>query len=114
METVLLLARVVLVVVFVLAAVAKLADRGSRQALADFGVPEPLTAPLSALLPLVELAVAIALIRAAWAWYGAIGAAILLVIFVAGIGYNMARGRAPDCRCFGQIHSEPVGWSTLI
>jgi thiol-disulfide isomerase/thioredoxin len=37
-----------------------------------------------------------------------------LLIFVAGIGYNLARGRTPDCHCFGQLHSAPAGWSTLI
>ena len=26
----------------------------------------------------------------------------------------MARGRKPDCHCFGQLHSSPVGWPTLI
>jgi peroxiredoxin len=26
----------------------------------------------------------------------------------------MIRGESPDCHCFGQLHSEPVGWSTLI
>jgi peroxiredoxin len=37
-----------------------------------------------------------------------------LLLFVAGIGYNLARGRTPDCHCFGQLHSAPAGWSTLI
>src|ERR671933_307156 len=37
----------------------------------------------------------------------------LLLVFVAGIGYNLARGRTPDCHCFGQLHSAPAGWSTL-
>jgi thiol-disulfide isomerase/thioredoxin len=26
----------------------------------------------------------------------------------------MARGEAPDCHCFGQIHSEPAGRGTLV
>jgi hypothetical protein len=38
----------------------------------------------------------------------------LLLVFVAGIGINLARGRKPDCRCFGQLHSAPAGWSTLL
>src|SRR5205823_5892408 len=25
-----------------------------------------------------------------------------------------ARGRRPDCHCFGQLHSAPAGWPTLI
>ena len=45
---------------------------------------------------------------------GAIGALALLMLFVAGIGYNLARGRQPECHCFGQVSSQPVSWSTLI
>jgi peroxiredoxin len=37
----------------------------------------------------------------------------LLLLFVAGIGANLARGRKPDCHCFGQLHSAPAGWKTL-
>src|SRR5204862_6805855 len=48
------------------------------------------------------------------AWWGAVGALALLLIFVAGIAYNLAQGRTPDCHCFGQLHSAPAGWSTLI
>ena len=60
--------------VFVAAGAAKLADRaGSRQAVAAFGVPS-LATPLATLLPLAELAVAAALIPAASAWWGALGA----------------------------------------
>jgi peroxiredoxin len=37
----------------------------------------------------------------------------LLSVFVVGISINLARGRTPDCHCFGQLHSAPVGWNTL-
>jgi peroxiredoxin len=35
-------------------------------------------------------------------------------VFVVGISYNLARGRTPDCHCFGQLHSAPAGWLTLL
>ena len=57
---------------------------------------------------------AVALLPAASAWWGALGALVLLLVFIAGIGANLARGRTPDCHCFGQLHSAPVGWSTLL
>src|SRR5215203_5149372 len=114
MDTVLLFARLLLAAVFIVAGGAKLADReGSRRAVADFGVPAALAAPLGVLLPLAELAVAVALIPTSTAFWGAVGALVLLLLFVAGIGANLARGRKPDCHCFGQLHSSPVGWSTL-
>ena len=100
--------------VFAVAGVAKLADRdGSRRALIDFGVPAPLAAPLAILLPLAELAVAATLIPASTAFWGALGALALLLLFVGAIGFNLVRGHKPDCRCFGQIHSAPAGWNTL-
>src|SRR6202035_4783800 len=115
MSVVVLLARLVLAVVFLVAGLAKLADlAGSRQAMRDFGVPAQLATPFGTLLPLAELVVAVALIPAVSAWWAALGALALLLLFVAGISYNLARGRAPDCHCFGQLHSAPAGWPTLI
>ncbi|MFL5990399.1 MAG: MauE/DoxX family redox-associated membrane protein [Rubrobacteraceae bacterium] len=114
MDIVILFARLLLVGVFVVAGIAKLSDReGSRKAVAGFGVPPYLAAPIGILLPLAELVVAVALIPAATALWGAVGALALLLLFVAGIGANLARGRRPDCHCFGQLHSSPAGWSTL-
>src|ERR1700730_18526879 len=115
MSIVLLLARVGLSLIFFVAGFAKLADlAGSRQAMRDFGVPAALASPFGVLLPLAELAVAVALLPAASAWWGAIGALALLLVFVAGIGSNLARGRTPDSHCFRQLHSAPAGLSTLI
>jgi peroxiredoxin/uncharacterized membrane protein YphA (DoxX/SURF4 family) len=114
METILLIARLLLALVFVVAGVAKLADpKGSRQAMIEFGVPAALAAPLGILLPLAELAVAVALIPASTAWWGAVGALVLLLLFVVGIGNSLAQGRKPDCHCFGQLHSAPAGGKTL-
>jgi uncharacterized membrane protein YphA (DoxX/SURF4 family)/thiol-disulfide isomerase/thioredoxin len=111
----LLIARLLLALVFFVAGVLKIADlKGSRQAIIDFGVPSSLASPLRVLLPLVELSVAAALIPLATAWWGALGALVLLLLFIVGIGINLARGNTPDCHCFGQLHSAPAGWSTLI
>jgi peroxiredoxin len=110
----LLIARLLLALVFAVAGAAKLADRqGSRQAIVDFGDPSAIAAPLGLLLPLAELAVAATLLPASTAWWGALGALALLSVFVAGISINLARGRKPECHCFGQIHSAPAGWDTL-
>ncbi|MDQ5852856.1 MAG: DoxX family membrane protein, partial [Chloroflexota bacterium] len=115
MDSALVVARLLLATVFVVAGLAKLRDRpGSRQALIDFGIPPALAAPLGLLLPLAELAVAVALVPVASAWWGALGALALLLLFVAGIVFNLARGRTPDCHCFGQLHSAPAGPATLI
>jgi len=115
MALLLVLARLLLCVVFLIAGLAKLADlAGSQQAMRDFGVPAKLAPPVGTLLPLAELAVAVALIPPISAWWGGLGALILLVLFVAGIGSALLHGRQPDCHCFGQLHSAPAGWPTLI
>ena len=115
MGAILLITRLFLALVFIVAGLAKLADlAGSRQALRDFGAPAALARPFGVLLPLAELAVAVALLPPASAWWGSLGALALLLVFVVGIGYNLARGRTPDCHCFGQLHSAPAGWPTLI
>jgi thiol-disulfide isomerase/thioredoxin/uncharacterized membrane protein YphA (DoxX/SURF4 family) len=114
MDAALLIARLVLAVVFIVAGLAKLSDlKGSRKAITDFGLPAVLASPLALLLPLAELGVGAALIPASSAWWGALGAVGLLLLFVVGISINLARGRKPDCHCFGQLHSGPAGWKTL-
>lgn len=110
----LLLARLLLAAVFAVAGIAKLADlAGFRKTLIDFGVAAGL-APLAAvLIPLLELGCAAALLPAASAEWGAGGVLALLVLFSVGIGISLARGRRPDCHCFGQLQSAPVGGATL-
>jgi uncharacterized membrane protein YphA (DoxX/SURF4 family) len=105
-----LAARLILAAVFALAGAAKLADlAGSRTAVAGFGVPERLAGPAGTALPLAELATAVLLLPDATARAGAIAALGLLLAVSVGIRASIARGDAPDCHCFGQLHSEPAG-----
>jgi peroxiredoxin len=107
--------RLLLAAVFLLAGATKLVDPvGLRKALRDFGAPPALARPMVMLLPVLELAVAALLIPTSLAWYGAWGALALLTLFLIAVGVAMIRGRKPDCHCFGQLHSAPVGWPTLL
>ncbi len=115
MDIFLLLIRLALAAVFAIAAFGKLFDReGSEKAFAGFGVPKSLQKPLAAILPAAELAIALALLFVSSSWLGAIGGASLLIIFLGGMFYQLAKGNAPDCHCFGQLHSEPVGASSIV
>jgi peroxiredoxin len=115
MDVTLLGVRLLVATVFLAAGVAKLLDRsGSRRAVVGFGVPEAVAEPVGLLLPITEIAVAVALIPQASAWWGALAAMILLLVFITAISINLARGQRPDCHCFGQLYSEPVGRGTLI
>jgi thiol-disulfide isomerase/thioredoxin len=115
MQAVLSIARVLLALVFALAAAGKFIDRpGTRQALTDFGIPQRLTGVGSGLLPGAELAIAIALVPRPTARWGAVAAALLLGAFIIAIARVLRQGRTPDCHCFGQLHSAPATRSTLI
>jgi len=71
-------------------------------------------APAAVLLPAAELAVAGALLSARLAWLGALAALGLLVLFSAAIAAQLARGRRPECNCFGAVHAKPIGPATLV
>ena len=115
MDEALIAVRLILAGVFAVAGVAKLADlAGSRAAVAGFGVPERLAVPIGTLLPIAEITAAILLLGEGTARAGALLALILIAGFCIGIARSMARGEAPDCHCFGQLHSKPVGPRVLV
>jgi len=106
--------KLLLSAIFLVAGLAKLADENSSvQALRDFGVPR-LVQSFGVLLPPLELAVAVGLVFTRSAAYAAWGALGLLFLFIGGIAINLARGRQPDCHCFGQVHVHPITWWTLL
>jgi len=115
MDEFLLLVRLILAAIFGLAGIGKFLDLdGSERAVKDFGVPENLAKPFSFLLPAAEIFIAVLLLSTMTAWFGAVSGFLLLLVFIGGMLYQMALGRAPDCHCFGQIHSEPVGKKSLV
>lgn len=107
--------RLALSVIFAVAGVTKLLDlSGTREALKNFGAPASLIPVLSFLLPFIELAIAIGLLVNSSTSVAALGALLLLSLFIVAISVNLAKGRTHDCHCFGQLHSRPLGWSTLL
>src|SRR5688500_17491901 len=102
-DALLLVARLVLAAVFLVAGAAKLLDRpGSRRAMLGFGVPAHLAGPAGVALPIAELAIGVLLIPVGTAWWAALAALALLLVFVGAIAWNLSQGRTPDCHCFGQ------------
>lgn len=109
------LAQLALAVVFAVAGVAKLSDRGgTRQAIEAFGIPSRLAPTGAALLPVVELAIAVALLFPVTARWGALVAMALLAIFSIAIARVLRSGAAPDCNCFGGLTQTEVGRGTLF
>jgi uncharacterized membrane protein YphA (DoxX/SURF4 family) len=108
-------ARLLLAFVLLIAGISKLTDRrGFRAALRDFGVRERLARALAIVVPVAELATAGALIPGPSAQWGGLAAAVLLVAFTAAITANIARGRHPECKCFGGLHTSTTGPRALV
>ena len=114
-EDALTLMTVVLAGVFAVAGVAKLLDREgiegrprSRSA-SRAGSPDRLGSGSR----LSRSRSAALLLPAATRWWAGVAALALLLAFTTAIAIAMARGKAPDCHCFGQLHSAPASWKTL-
>src|SRR5215203_6358875 len=115
MNELLLVIRLVLFGVFALAAIGKFLDlKGSEKAVKDFGTPEEFAKTFAIALPFAEIVFAFCFLFVSTSWVGAIGALLLLLSFTGGMIWQMAQGNAPNCHCFGQLHSEPVSTKTLI
>jgi len=114
MHLIIVFLRIALSVIFGIAGVTKLLDqRGTRDAVKNFGSPESLAPALAFVLPLAELAIAAGLLFTSTTRVSALAALLLLGLFAVAISINLARGRTHDCHCFGQLHSRPLGWPTL-
>jgi thiol-disulfide isomerase/thioredoxin/uncharacterized membrane protein YphA (DoxX/SURF4 family) len=115
MEIFLLILRIGLAAIFGLAGIAKFLDLdASEKAFKEFGVPAAIARPSSIALSVFEIIIAVLFLSTATSWFAAVGALFLLMLFVGQMIYQMAKGNAPDCHCFGQLHSEPVGKKSLI
>ncbi len=115
MEALLLIFRLTLFGIFAVAGVGKLLDRdGSEKAVKAFGTPDPFVKTFALLIPIAEIIFGFCFLFVSFSWIGAAGALLLLLTFIGGMLVQMIKGEAPDCHCFGQIHSEPVGPRSLI
>jgi thiol-disulfide isomerase/thioredoxin len=88
--------------------------QGSRDAAAAFGAPWRLAPVVAVALPTGEIGIAALLLLEPTGRWGALAALLLLAIFIVAIARLMRAGESPDCHCFGQLDSEPVGAPTLI
>lgn len=107
--------RFVLATVFVVAAVAKLGDRRAfQEAVAGYRLlPERWAAPVGRALPVLELAAGVLLLAGVATAAVATGLAALLVVFVAAVAVNLARGRHIACGCFGATVERELSWWTV-
>jgi uncharacterized membrane protein YphA (DoxX/SURF4 family) len=106
LDAVTFVASVVVGVVFVVAGAAKVArGREWPQQARDLGAP----AFVVPMVPWIELVVGAALVVQLFAPWPAIGASFVLIVFTALILGQLARGRHPQCACFGAWSAAPLG-----
>lgn len=105
-----LAARLILAGVFGLAGFAKFSNlRNAAQSLVPFGIPERKSGVAAKLLATAEVVFAVAVLPTATALVGSAGITVLLLLFIAVIAVTLQRGQTPQCHCFGQLKSEPIG-----
>jgi uncharacterized membrane protein YphA (DoxX/SURF4 family) len=97
------ISRGVLAVVMLLAAVPKLMDPpGFAQAVFAYGLlPMALVAPLALTLPWLEALTALGLVLGVARRSAAALILFLMLVFMGGLGFNLAKGNPVDCGCFG-------------
>lgn len=115
MDVAILVVRTGLALVLMAAGVAKMLDRGStRRAVPELGLPEVFAGPIAVALPIVELAVGILLVPISSALYAAVAALLLFATFSIVVAVALVKGRRPQCNCFGNLSSGPIGAATLV
>jgi len=108
--------RVLIALVFLSAALGKIRHRLAFEGVvANYRLlPEIAVPAFALLLPLVEAAIAGALLFAPPFWPEA-GAALLLVVFAAAMAINILRGRRHiDCGCFQSALKQTLNWTLVV
>lgn len=100
---VLRISRWLLGAVMLFAAVPKLADPpGFAQTIFAYGLlPMALVAPLALTLPWLEALTALGLVLGVARRSAAALILVLMLAFMGGLGFNLAKGNPVDCGCFG-------------
>ncbi len=104
--------RIVVALVLIGAAAAKLRDRRALvAAVGDHGVPPAVRPAAATALVAAELALGVLVLIPATARAAGVGIAVLGVVFAASLGLMRLRGRrrAP-CGCFGGTRERPIAW----
>ena len=115
MDLILLLLRLFLAGILGLAGAGKLMDlKGGEAVMSEFGVPPDAAKPAAISLSVFEIVLAAALLSTLTSWAASVAAFLLMLVFIGGMLWQIAKGRAPQCHCFGQLHSEPVSKKSVI
>jgi putative oxidoreductase len=101
--------------IFVVAALPKVVDPPSfAHMIYNYRlVPGAAVNAFALVMPWVELLAGLALILGVWPREAAALAGLLLLVFIAAVGFNLVRGHAVDCGCF-DVHSAGKSREELL
>ncbi|HEU4964485.1 MAG TPA: MauE/DoxX family redox-associated membrane protein [Bacilli bacterium] len=117
MEELALFARLTLALLFLTAAWSKLSHYEEHLAvLANYNLlPRALVKPFSLLEALAEIVVGLLLLLGLFAFWGELGAMLLLVMYTLAVGINLLRGRSEiNCGCGGAVGSHKLSWWLVL
>lgn len=120
LDTVHLVATLLLVGVFALSGVTKLRDPqgtvASIKAFAFLPVPEAGRRAVARALPVLELLLALALLFTPGVGFVVVGTCAVLAMlgFTAIVAISLSRGEAASCHCFGELSAAPMTRWTLV
>jgi putative oxidoreductase len=108
--------RILLGVVFIVAAIDKIAvpEAFAVSVEAYRIVPTAMVNVFALIVPWLELLCGIFLVAGVYVRSSALILGVLLVSFVAAIVWALAQGLKIDCGCFGAAHATPVGWMRVL
>jgi len=111
-----LVARILLGVVFLWAAVEKIVDPGSfARAIANYRLlPAEAVNLFAVVIPWVELLCGALLLFGRWVRTSSLLVSGLLMLFLVAVGASMARGLDIQCGCFGAGSDRQVGLRLLV
>jgi putative oxidoreductase len=94
--------QIALGVIFIVAALPKISDPPSfAHMIYNYKmIPWALINPMALIMPWTELLCGVALVLGIWKGTVRTIVAAMLFVFIAAIGYNLARGNPIDCGCF--------------
>ncbi len=114
-KSVVFLARFVLGIVFVVAAVDKIAvpEVFAVSVEAYQIIPVPLVNLFALVVPWIELLCGIFLLAGVRMRASSLVLGMLLILFIFALLSAMVRGLKIDCGCFGAQHASPVSWGKI-
>lgn len=106
----------ILAVIFIISATGKIRNPANFTSTVSTYhlLPKVWIRPFAIILPWLELVLGLMLLLGWATRMAAITSIVLLLVFLAAMGINLARGRKDlDCGCSGKRHAQKISWKPI-